>query len=95
MAESVFAMRLVNLGSVTCYTDENLKENAHIGAVNLFTSEKGLHKVIRRLSTLRTWMFTLFFMNILNCVYLLTKAMKKLTRNLVEEDSSQCLKILS
>ena len=33
--------------------------------------------------------------NILNCVYLLTKAMKKLTPNLVEEDSSQCLTILS
>ena len=32
--------------------------------------------------------------NILNCVYLWTKAMKKLTRNLIEEDSSQCLKIL-
>ena len=24
MAESVFAMRLVNLRSVTCYTDQNL-----------------------------------------------------------------------
>ena len=33
--------------------------------------------------------------NILNCVYLRTKAIKKLTRNLIEEDSSQCLKILS
>ena len=56
--------------------------------------KKGLNKVIRRLSTLRTWMLTLAF-NILNCVYLWTKAMKKLTRNLIEEDSSQCLKILS
>ena len=69
MAESVFAMRLVNLRSVTCYTDQNFKENAHFGALNLFTSEKGLNKVIRRLSTLRTWMLTLAF-NILNCVYL-------------------------
>ena len=40
MAESVFAMRLVNLRSVTCYTDQNFKENAHFGARNLFTSEK-------------------------------------------------------
>ena len=39
-------------------------------------------------------MLTLAF-NILNCVYLSTKAMKKLTRNLIEEDSSECLKILS
>ena len=54
--------------------------------------KKGLNKVIRRLSTLRTWMLTLSF-NILNCVYLRTKAMKNLTRNLIEEDSSQCLKI--
>ena len=40
MAESVFAMRLVNLRSVTCYTDQNFKENAYFGALNLFTSEK-------------------------------------------------------
>ena len=41
MAESaVFAMRLVNFRSVTCYTDHNFKENAHFGAVNLFTSGK-------------------------------------------------------
>ena len=38
-------------------------------------------------------MLTLAF-NILNCVYLWTKAMKKLTRNLIEGDSSQWLKIL-
>ena len=38
-------------------------------------------------------MLTLTF-NILNCVYLCTKAMRKLTRNLIDEDSSQCLKIL-
>ena len=40
MAESVFAMRLVNLRSLTCYTDQNFKEKAHFGALNLFTSEK-------------------------------------------------------
>ena len=39
-------------------------------------------------------MLTLAF-NIWNCVYLWTKAMKKLTLNLIKEDSSQCLKILS
>ena len=42
MAESVFAMRLVNLRSVTCYTDQTFKENAHFRALNLFTSEKRL-----------------------------------------------------
>ena len=42
MTESVFAMRLVNLRSVTCYTDQNFKENAHFRALNLFTSEKRL-----------------------------------------------------
>ena len=41
MAESVFAMRLVNLRSLTCYTDQNFVENVHFGALNLFTSEKG------------------------------------------------------
>ena len=40
MAESVFAMRLVNLRFVTCYTDQKFKENAYFGALNLFTSEK-------------------------------------------------------
>ena len=45
MAESVFAMRLVNLQSVFCYTDQNFKENAHFGALNLFTSEKRLQDV--------------------------------------------------
>ena len=40
MAESVSAMRLVNLRSVTCYTDQNFKENAYFGALNLFTSKK-------------------------------------------------------
>ena len=59
-----------------------------------FPQKKGLNKVIRRLLTFRTWMLTLAF-NILKCVYLRTKAMKKLTRKLIEEDSSQCLKILS
>ena len=28
MVKSVFAMRLVNFRSITCYTDQNLKENA-------------------------------------------------------------------
>ena len=44
------------------------KENAHFGALDLFTSQKkGLHKVIRRLSTFRIWMLSLAF-NILNCL---------------------------
>ena len=55
MAKSVFAMQLVNLRSVTCYTDHNFKRNAPFTALNIFISKKGLKKVIRRLSTLRTW----------------------------------------
>ena len=66
IAESVFAMRLVNLRSVTCYTDQNFKENAHFGALNLLPRKKGLNKVIRRLTTLKT--LTLAF-NILNCLF--------------------------
>ena len=41
MAESVFAMRLVNLLSVTCHTDQNFKEKAHFGALNLLRRKKG------------------------------------------------------
>ena len=40
MAATVFAMRLVNLRFVTCYTDQNFKENTHFGALNRFTSGK-------------------------------------------------------
>ena len=95
MAESVFVMRLVNLRSVSCYTDQNFKRKCSFRrSKSLYLGKNCLNKVIRRMSTLRTWMLTLAF-NILNCVYLWTKAMKKLTRNLIEEDSSQCLKILS
>ena len=62
---------------------------------SLYLGKKGWNSVTRRLSTLRTWMLTLAF-NILNCVYLWTKTiMRKLSRNLIEDDSSQCLKILS
>ena len=35
-------MRLVNLRNVTCYTDQNFKENALVGALNLLTLEKRL-----------------------------------------------------
>ena len=42
MAESVFAMRLVNFRSVTCCTDQKFKETVYFGALNLFTSEKRL-----------------------------------------------------
>ena len=51
MAESVFAMRLVNLQSVTCYTDQNFNEiNAHFGALNLFTSEKKVEIKLQNVS---------------------------------------------
>ena len=64
------------------------EQNPYFAALNLKVKE-------RRLSTLRNWMLTLSF-NILICVYLWRKAFKKLNHNLITEDnSSQCLKILS
>ena len=49
-AESVFAMLLGNLRSVTSYTDQNFTENAQFGALSPFTSKKkSLNKVVRRL----------------------------------------------
>ena len=95
MAESVFAMRLVNLRSVTCYTDQNFRENAHFGALNPFTSEKRLKLSYKTSINLEDLDFDFVPQHFKPCVYLWTKAMKKLTRNLIEEDSSQCLKILS
>ena len=65
------------------------EQNYHFAALNLKRVKE------RRLSTLRNWMLTLSF-NILICVYLWRKAFKKLNHNLItEENSSQCLKILS
>lgn len=64
------------------------EQNYHFAALNLKVKE-------RRLSTLRNWMLTLSF-NILSCVYLWRKMMMKLNCNLIkEEDSCQCLKVLS
>ena len=40
MAESVSAMQIGQFAFHTCYTDQNFKENARFGALNLFTSEK-------------------------------------------------------
>ena len=54
MAESVFPMRLVNSGSVTCYTDQNFKENAHFGALDLFTWGKKVEIKLQDVSTLKT-----------------------------------------
>ena len=66
MAESVFAMRLVNLRSVTCYTDQNFKENAHFSALNVFAPEKRLKLSYKTSINLEDLDFTLSF-NILNC----------------------------
>ena len=79
MAESVFAMRLVNFRSVTCYTDQN----ANFGALNLFTSGKKVEIKLQDVYQLKDLDFDFVLQHL------------KLTRNLIEEDSSQCLKILS
>ena len=86
-------MQLVNLRSVTCYTDENFKENAHFGALNIFTSEKRLKLSYKTSINLEDLDFDFVPQHFKLCLW--TKAMKKLTRNLIEEDSSQRLKILS
>ena len=47
MAQSVSAVRSVNLWSVTCYTDQNLKSKImliHFTALNLFISKKRFKK---------------------------------------------------
>ena len=94
MDESVFTMRLVNLRSVTCYMDQNFKEKAHFEAVNLFTSEKRLKLSYKTSINLEDLDFDLMSFNILNCVFLFKRRRWriKLTRNLIEEDSSRCLK---
>ena len=92
MADSVFTMRLVNFRSVTCSTDQNFKENAHFGALNIFTSEKRLKLSYKASINLEDLDFDFVPQHFKPCVYLRTKAMKKLTRDLIEEDSSQCLK---
>ena len=70
MAESVFAMRLVNLLSVTCYTDQNFKENAHFGALNLFTSEKRLKLSYKTSINLEDLDFDFVPQHFKPCVYL-------------------------
>ena len=94
MAESVFAMLLVNLRSVTYYTDQNFNENAHFGALNLFTSEKRLKISYKTSINLEDLDFDFVLQHFKLCLFV-TKAMKKLTRDLIEDDSRQCLKILS
>ena len=69
MAESVFAIRLVNLRSVTCSTDQNFKENAHFGALNIFTSEKRLKLSYNASINLEDLDLTLS-LNILNRVFI-------------------------
>ena len=69
MAASVFDMRLVNLRSVTCYTDQNFKENAHFEALNLFTSKKRLKLSYKTSINLEDLDLTLS-LNILNRVFI-------------------------
>ena len=94
MAESVFVMRFVNLRSVTCYTEQNFNENAHFGALNLFTSEKRLKLSYKTSINLEDLDFDFVLQHFKLCLFV-NKGMKKLTRNLIEDDSRQCLKILS
>ena len=70
MAESFFAVRLVNLRSVTCYTDQNFKENAHFGALNLFTSQKRLKLSYKMSINLEDLDFDFVPQHFKPCVYL-------------------------
>ena len=62
MSESVFAMRLVNLRSATCCDGTKFAKKMLIWELYIsLPRNKGLNRVIRRLSTLRTWMLALSF----------------------------------
>ena len=62
MSESVFAMRLVNLRSATCCDGTKCAKKMLIWDLYIsLPRNKGLNRVIRRLSTLRTWMLALSF----------------------------------
>ena len=68
--------------SVTCWTDQISKANAYRCSI----SKKGICKTSVNHENF----------NILTCVYMWVRAMKKLNFNLIEEEhSSQCLKISS
>ena len=84
----IFAMRLVNWRSVTCYTHQNFKrKSSFIAARNLFIlkKKKGFKESYKT------------SVNIEDLdVYLLTKSMKKLNRNHIEEeDSSELLESMA
>ena len=70
MAESVFAMRLVNLRSVTCYLDQTFTENAHFRALNLFTLEKRLKLSYKTAINLEDLDFDFVPQHFKPCVYL-------------------------
>ena len=69
MAESVFAMQLVNLRSVTCYKDQNFKENAHFGDLNLFTSEKRVKLSYKKSINLEDLDFDFFLQHFKLCLF--------------------------
>ena len=97
MAESVFPMRLVNLRSVTCYTDQNFNENAHFGALNLFTSEKRLKLSYKTSINREDLDFDFVLQHFKLCLFVNEgdEETNSYTRNLVEDDSRQFMKILS
>ena len=83
MATSVFAVRLVNLRSVNCYTDQNFKSQCSFrSSKSLYPGKKGVKKVtvqdVYQPSTLS--------------FYVLTCVTRNLNRNPIEEeDSSEIL----
>ena len=94
IAESVFAMRLVNLGSVTSYTGHNFKGKTHFGTLNLFTSEKRLKLSYKTSINLEDLDFDFVLQHFKLCLFV-NEGNEETNSNLIEEDSSQCLKILS
>ena len=94
-AEPVFVMRLVNLQSVTCYTGQNFKEKAQFRALNLFTPEKRLKLSFKMSINLEDLDFDFVLQHFKLCLFVNEGDEEPVTRNLTEEDSSQCLKILS
>ena len=95
MAESVFVVRLVNLRSATCYTDQNFEENAHFGALNFFTSEKRLKLSQKTSINLEDLDFDFVLQHFKLCIFVNEGDEETNSYNPIEEDSSQCLKMLS
>ena len=80
-------MRLVNLWSVTCYRDHNFKSNCSFQSSKYLYIEKRFKESYKTSVNFEDLNVDYVLQHFNLC---LMKAMKKLNRNLIEEDSSLC-----